>query len=200
VWCIAACALAPIVVIVAIGVLAAPYLRRAREAGREYTRYQGCIDNAKQMAQGAQMYAQDYDDHLPAATAWMDAEAPYVDRSGTKDRPAFRCPTVANADPKAYGYAFNSQYGGKPLAKISAPATAGIVYDSTNLARNATDAVKSLPSPGRHLARARRFRSVHVDVMGYADGHVKPVTDKGQTAQLSSGGSRNSSAGSNSGQ
>jgi len=200
VWCIAACALVPIVAIVALAVIAAPYLRRARDAGREYVRYQGCVDNAKQIAQGAQMYAQDYDDHLPAAAAWMDAEAPYVDKSGTKDRPAFRCPTAVKQNAAAYGYAFNSLYAGKPLSKIAAPSSAGIVFDSTNVARNASDAMKSLPSPGRHQARLRRFRTVRVDVMSYADGHVKAVDEQGRSARVPGGGTPGSAPGSQPGQ
>jgi len=66
-----------LVVIAIIAILAAilfPVFARAREAARKAT----CLSNLKQIALAALMYAQDYDEVLPAAscTGWMSSAHP----------------------------------------------------------------------------------------------------------------------------
>lgn len=185
VWGLGACACLPIAGIVALGMLAAPQLKRIREANRDAGRTRTCLANVRQSAIAMQTYAQDYDDRLPPAASWMDASAAYAEQSGSKDKTVFHCPAAQVKDPSAYGYAFNTKFALKPISKITNPAVAPLLYDSTNLARNASDAVTSLPSPGRH--RSRRFRPGGpgpFNIMGYADGHAKSVSDTGKTLNM----------------
>ncbi len=185
VWGIGACACLPIAAVVALGLLAAPALKGIKESNRDAGRIKTCLANVKQTSASMLMYAQDYDDHLPPAATWMDATSTYADNGGTKEKQVFRCPTVLVANPAGFGYAYNTKLAGRPLAKIANTAQSQTLYDSTNLERNASDAVTSLPSPGRH--RGRRFpprRNSGFNIMGYADGHAKAVSDKGKAVTV----------------
>ena len=144
-----------------------PVFAQAREKARSIS----CLSNIKQMSVGAWMYAQDYDNTLPPGARWMDAMRP----SYIKNEAVYRCPSVrgGSASPAAssFGYAFNSRVSQKQVKKIASPATTPLVYDSTNLSRNATDPVASLPAdPPRH-ARGNNI--------GYVDGHAKWRTPAG---------------------
>jgi hypothetical protein len=120
------------------------------------------------------MYTQDYDQRFPQSVDWMDSTYPYG-----KNQSLFQCPTVKAKSPTANGYAFNSRLAGKTVKEISTPALTGMIYDSSNLSRNASDPLTSLPDPARHLYRdpsaGRRRRDQHVNMMGYADGHVQAI-------------------------
>jgi hypothetical protein len=181
IWGLGACACLPIIAIFALGLVATPFLRRLKDAQREAGRTSICLTNIKQMAQGMQMYAQDYDDRFPVASSWMDGAASYAENGGTKDKAIFQCPTVKVVQPNDFGYAFNSKLAGKPQSKITAQAVTQLVYDSSKLGRNASDAVTSLPSPARHRTRGMRRNPGRVNIMGYADGHAKAVSEKGRT-------------------
>jgi hypothetical protein len=135
------------------------------------------------MSKAMQMYAQDYDDHLPVAANWMDGVTPYAASSGSQED-VLRCPTVKATSPKGYGYAFNSTLSGKRFSKITASALTPIVYDSTNLAKNANDPQTSLPSPPRHRARRMRPGGGQLNIMGYVDGHAKAINAQGKSAQV----------------
>ena len=118
-----------------------------------------CLKSLKGTLIGLLVYASDADDRLPPGGAWMDLAKPY----GINEP---RCPSVREGD---YGYAFNARLS---LTKLKDDgATTPMVYDSTNLARNATDAFASLPIPGRHENR----EGSRLDNVGYADGHAKAV-------------------------
>lgn len=101
------------------------------------------------------MYAEDWD--LPPRENWMDAITPY-----TKNHVMEHCSEVRG--PAEYGYAYNSQLSGLDETKIADPGKLPMIYDSTNLARNASDPVASLPKPGRHEGR---------NSISYADGHAR---------------------------
>jgi len=180
-WGLGACACLPIAGVILLGIIAAPALRRIKEANREAGRSNVCLVNVKQIATSMQMYAQDYDDHLPAAANWMDASAAYSETSSGGNKAVFQCPTVQVKQPSGFGYAFNTKYAGKPFSKIAAPAVAQLVYDSSNLARNASDAVTSLPNPARHHGRRFRPGARTFNIMGYVDGHAKAVSGQGGT-------------------
>src|SRR5438067_8612508 len=77
VWGIGACACLPIVGVVALGLLAMPAIKRFKEASREAGRTNICLSNVRQCAIAMQTYAQDYDDHLPPASSWMDATSAF---------------------------------------------------------------------------------------------------------------------------
>jgi prepilin-type processing-associated H-X9-DG protein len=101
-------------------------------------------------------YANDYDEGLPLAGKWMDGVLPYA-----KDETLYHSPAVAAS---GFGYALNSQVAGQDVPKFSSPATTISVFDSTDLARNATDDVSTEPSPPRYGNR---------NTIGYLDGHVQ---------------------------
>jgi prepilin-type processing-associated H-X9-DG protein len=121
-----------------------------------------CIANVKQVAIGILMYSGDYDDLAPRRAAWMDVLMPYLKRND-----CLTCPVVAKKNVSGYGYALNSTLDRKSLYDIKKPATVPMVYDSINYARNASDALKSLPKPGRHEGK---------NVIGYVDGHAAAKT------------------------
>ncbi len=99
-----------LVVIAIIAILAAilfPVFARAREKARQTS----CLSNMKQLALGAMMYAQDYDEILPAAlsrnpvdqsTIWWHAMLqPYV-----KNTQVNICPSAMNNP--SYGWAYQT--------------------------------------------------------------------------------------------
>jgi len=178
------CACLPIAGVVLLAIIAAPALRRIREQNRDAGRMGVCVSNVRQISTALQMYAQDYNDRLPPATIWMDASAPYVDNGGGKEKVDFRCPTVHVTNPTGYGYAFNSKLSHSALSTITNPSMMRLDYDSSNLRRNANDAVTSLPNPARHHGRRFRQDSPHVNVMGFADGHAKAVNEQGRSINV----------------
>jgi type II secretory pathway pseudopilin PulG len=137
-----------------MGAILFPVFAQARERARQAS----CMSNIRQLSLAMQMYAQDYDDRLPLRARWMDSLLPY-----TKNEALLHCPSVRPGGQTSYGYAFNSPLAGKKRSKLPSPATTPVLYDSRNLARNASDPMTSLPNPPRHLG----------NVIGYADGHVR---------------------------
>jgi prepilin-type processing-associated H-X9-DG protein len=154
-WCIivpCGCSLLSIPILAAV---LFPVFATARERAREIS----CLSNVKQEGTAFLMYVQDYDERFPPAVSWMDTNMPYV-----KSEMVLHCPTVSKFSDASYGYAFSADLSRKELAKIKSPNTTVMEYDSSNLNRNATDAVTSLPSPPRHMKSNNR---------SYADGHAK---------------------------
>ncbi|MBC8064002.1 MAG: hypothetical protein H7Y17_04175 [Chlorobia bacterium] len=118
-----------------------------------------CLSNSKQIALSLIIYAADYDERLPDRDAWMDLATPY-----TKNQEIFVDPEIRVKG--QHGYAFDSRLSRKKTDQFQSPATQSMIYDSINLARNASDPFASLPNPGRHKGR---------NSIGYLDGHVKRV-------------------------
>jgi hypothetical protein len=164
--------------------IATPALKRFKEAQRESGRTNICLSNVQQISRGMAMYAQDYDDHLPVATNWMDGIAPYAESAGAKDGGVMQCPTIVVSNPKAFGYAYNSKLSGRSFTKLTGAAMTPIVYDSSNLSRNASDPQTSMPNPPRHRARRMRAGGGRLNIMGYADGHAKAINSQGKAAQV----------------
>jgi len=128
-----------------------------------------CQSNLTYAARGLRMYADDWDDTLPAATVWTRNVLPYV-----SDQRQLHCPAVIGPDQSSrYGYALSPDVAGKPRSAVSDTARTPMVYDSTDLKANASDPVTSLPQPGRHLARAPSGGPLDPADFGAAvDGHV----------------------------
>jgi len=104
------------------------------------------------------MYSTDNDGKPPPRDFWMDAIWDY-----TKNKQILHCDLVKGQG--LYGYALNARV--KTLgSNLPSPETTPLVYDSVNLARNASDLVNSLPKPGRHDG---------VNHVVYADGHVRTL-------------------------
>lgn len=136
------------------------------EETKEQTKRWVCLSNVKQRSLALIMYAEDANERFPGRVRWMDATAVYlrpsssVDKSGDRDRD-LRCPSVFR---RGYGYAFDAVLSEKKSP--AQPEAVPLVYDSSNLARNASDGVTSLPRPARHDGK---------DNVAYADGHAKTV-------------------------
>lgn len=147
--------------IVLIGIVAGLFVAAWSASGRPVhaVRAVACMSNLKLMAAAAQAYADDHDGRLPADARWMDAILPYG-----RYPALLRCPEITRQD--QYGYAFNSNLAQAVSAKIPSPDKTPLFYDSTNLGRNASDPVSSLPRKPRHGARNR---------LVYVDGHTKSV-------------------------
>ena len=152
VWPIACCGCAvfPVMILAAV---VFPIFAQAREKARMTS----CVSNEKQMALSIMMYSQDYDEKFPPAKMWVDVTMPY-----TKNEDLYRCPSVTRGLDK-YGYAFNVTLDMLPMDKVQEPRRQRMLFDSTNLSKNATDSGVSLPTPGRHLQG---------NVTAYADGHA----------------------------
>lgn len=154
-WVLIGCV--PVFLIFFIAIVAAilfPVFAKAREKARSVS----CMSNEKMMSLGLAQYAQDSDEIFPAAASWMDKTAVYV-----RNDSAYHCPSASQRDPNKYGYAFNSQLDKRSLATINSPNVTETIYDSTNLARDASDPVASLPTPTRHDG---------YNNIAYVDGHV----------------------------
>ena len=122
-----------------------------------------CISNVKRTGLSLIIYSTDFDDRFPLRDFWMDASTSY------RANPSIlHCPRVVNERESRglYGYAFNRVLS---AAKIPFdPGPVPLVFDSVNLARNASSSLDSLPNPGRH--------SGNMNVVGYADGSAKTTT------------------------
>jgi hypothetical protein len=129
-------------------------------SSKEQAKRSSCLSNVKMQAAALQIYAADYDERLPNRDSWMDAITPY---GKFKTYPV--CYEVSKLKhPQYIGYCFNRQ-----LSNSEFPAdlqTTPLVFESTNMARNASGGLESLPVPGRH------FGSNNV---AYADGYAKSV-------------------------
>lgn len=146
-------------VVVVLAAVLFPVFAKAKEGGK-----QPCLGNIKRSAAGLIVYSADYDDRLPSRDRWMDGAFLYEGKEEL-----LHCPTVAKQNPAQYGYAFNSRLS---FQKIPKDANAvPMIYDSINLARNASDPVTSLPVPGRHNWDTANY-------MAYADGHAQILTRK----------------------
>lgn len=107
-----------------------------------------CLSKGKQMGRAGLMYAADWDERLMDRDEWMDAVLPYH-----KNPAIEHCPAMRNDDPSAsrlYGFAFNSLLSRKETRTYPDPMTVPMIYDSINLARNASDPFISFAQPGRH--------------------------------------------------
>src|SRR5262249_17251618 len=91
-----------------------------------------CLSHIKQAGLGLLMYASDYDDRLPRAAEWMDADDPYV-----RNKDLFRCPNLKPRKSTDFGYAFNSLFATRAISDIKEPAKAILLYDSNDLCWNA---------------------------------------------------------------
>lgn len=155
------CCLSTVATILIVGGGCAILLDPGGES-REKARDTNCLSNVKQMAIGLIMYAQDYDDQLPAAAEWMDATLPYG-----KDDAVYHCPSVSRGNASIYGYACSNRLSRKKLIDVAAPAWTPTLYDSNNLDRNACDPFAKSSNPPRHDGRNN---------VGFLDGHAKPLT------------------------
>ncbi|CCW34573.1 hypothetical protein CTKA_00407 [Chthonomonas calidirosea] len=132
---------------------------------------ESCPDHLRALWNAFNLYAQDWD-ALPPAAGWMDNQEIVSKVPHNAD---FHCPAVSNGHDDRYGYAYNEEIAGQSLGQktslkqLSNAANTPLIYDSTDLAKNATDRFTSLPKPGRHNG---------IDYVLYLDGHVGAVKPK----------------------
>ena len=124
-----------------------PVFGRAREKARQTS----CLSNEKQISLGILMYAQDYDEYLPAAATYEMQIDPY-----TKNQMLFIRPST-QIQPGSYEY--NSHLDGMYVRDLSRPAQTPILWDRDV-------AIGSGPHNGGGN-------------VGFTDGHCKWHTDSG---------------------
>ncbi|MGC4047055.1 MAG: DUF1559 domain-containing protein [Armatimonas sp.] len=118
-WGLIGCAVISPLLLLILAAITFPVFAQAREKARQTS----CLSNCKQMALGAMMYMQDYDEVMPPKGAkWMDLSEPY-----TKSPQVYRCPSYGS---NPYGYAMNSEPLGKKLEKIKDMETLYLIFDS----------------------------------------------------------------------
>lgn len=182
-----------LVVIAIIAILAAilfPVFARAREKARQTS----CLANVKQITLGMLMYAQDYDERLPAGryVSWASG-GPYgnhmlVLQPYVKNLQLFVCPSVDGwslgpmismpANTTFYGsYGWNHLIGGK-MANIIAPSEMLYTFDCRNCWVDYNGAIWDRVSGrgiGAYYGDTNLPTAWHNDGLncGYVDGHGK---------------------------
>lgn len=131
-----------------------------------YAKKTMCLSNLKRLSVSTIIYAADYNELLPNRDTWLDDIYPYI-----KTQDKLICPIVnQERNPQLYGYAFNGRLSSaKSPAK---PEAVPLIFESINLAKNASGDLDSLPSPGRHPHYTSKNGANNI---GYADGHAKSV-------------------------
>jgi len=145
-----------LVVIAIIAILAAilfPVFAKAREKARQNS----CMNNARQLVLGIQMYAQDNDSLYPEKTAvWAAINFPPG---------SLICPTYGKRFRNGYGYCSAVSEKSVSDPSLGQPQSIGLVADSTN-----TDHI---------ITRLADYALRHSGkcVVGYADGHVEATAN-----------------------
>jgi prepilin-type N-terminal cleavage/methylation domain-containing protein/prepilin-type processing-associated H-X9-DG protein len=109
-----------LVVIAIIAILAAilfPVFAKAREKARQTQ----CLNNQRQIATAATMYAQDHDEMYPTAETFWGALG--------LDKGVLMCPTKGTKTANAYFYNGGSHLSGAALGEVATPAAAMLVCD-----------------------------------------------------------------------
>lgn len=152
-----------------IGILLAGVLHPLRQIGQSVT----CQSNLHLLTRAVRIYSVDYSERLPPADRWMDRIAAY----NTQER-RLHCPALSKPGEDRFGYAMNSTVAGKQQADFDAPEKTPLLYDSTNPTRSASDALTSLPKPGRHQMREGREGPMRQgNNVGYLDGSARFLVD-----------------------
>lgn len=120
-----------------------------------------CLTNVKLNATAMLIYQSDWDDRFPLRDSWQDAVHAY-----SKTDRYDRCPALQLEKPnlQVFGFAFNKDLAAQrtPMNPQAFP----LVFDSINLARNASGTISSLPQPGRHKG---------MNHIAYADGSAEAI-------------------------
>jgi len=110
-----------------IGCLAIPFLAAAVlfpvfSQAKQAAVKTACLSNVKQLSLATIIYASDYDDRLPAASAWESKTYPYC-----KSKELYTCPEVKK-EGKEHGFAFRKALSGKSMVAIEAPVAEAITF------------------------------------------------------------------------
>jgi prepilin-type processing-associated H-X9-DG protein len=116
------------------------------------------MNNMKQLALAARIYATDNKDHLPEAANWCDAILP----SAGSDR-IFHCPSDRSG--QRCDYAFNARLSGAETASVT-PAT--VLFFEADGGWNVS---------GDQTLMLQRPRHGRMVVLAFVDGHVEQVSE-----------------------
>jgi prepilin-type processing-associated H-X9-DG protein len=145
---------AVLVLLAFVGALLYPVFASSREARKSV-----CLSHLKQLATASIIYQADHNELFPLRDSWMDSTFPYRKRDDM-----LHCPLLQEESKNdgIYGYCFKSELAGAETP--AKPEEEVLIFESINLARNASGALSSMPSPGRH--NGGNYRA-------FADGHAK---------------------------
>jgi len=130
-------------------------VRKFAESEQRKAEQAACLDNLKQIALAAAMFAADHGNALPDADKWVDELAPYA-----KNEQIFRCPAAPNLE---YGYAMSRALSGQWQDRILQPAVQVAFFETDLGTRNAAGGAEAVCKPGRHNG-GNNF--------AFADGHA----------------------------
>lgn len=131
-----------------------PAFARMREKAQQAT----CLNNLKQLAQAALMYAQEHGDKLPPA-GWVAELEPFHQNAAI-----LRCPAQPNLQ---VAYAMNARLLGAALERIARPAETVLFFEINREVPQPTGGPELVPAGGTHDGR--------ISVV-YVDGHCQLQT------------------------
>lgn len=134
--------------------------------------YTSCLVNTRSITTAIMMYQMDYNDYNPSAVNWSEAISPYLRSSDV-----FHCPAT---DTKEQCYAMNKVFCGKKIDYTYDLSSVILIFES-KAGHNQSGGPELLPSTPRHFESIKRpgtdeEESVGVYNVGFADGHVRPLT------------------------
>jgi len=150
-----------LVVIAIIAILAAilfPVFAKAREKARQTS----CLNNQKQIATAAMMYAQDHDEMLPDAGSFWGAV--------NLDKGVLKCPTASRL---TNGYVFNGALSGVALGEVKTPETKIVTGDGAFTGSAATAAINEMFANVAYKVEHYQMRHSSKCIYSYLDGHVE---------------------------
>lgn len=108
-----------------------PVLSQARLAAQETA----SLSNVKQLNLALQLYAGEWDDHLPRADNWCKAISQGLDNK------AFHDPSLGTYQERPYGYALNEAAPGISLSSLTEPERAVLIFTSIPRKENAVGTI-----------------------------------------------------------
>ena len=128
----------------------------AMAQAREKSQTSACSSNLKQIALGAMMYSQDYDETLPGAAGWDKQLNPYL-----KNKDVLHDPSD---EARGISYAMNRRLSAVKMSRIAHPEKTILFYEIA--ARTGSPNGVGQDQAVRHKGGSN---------VAYADGHVKRV-------------------------
>ncbi len=126
-----------------------------------------CLSHVKELTQASNLYAEDSDGRLPPAAGWADNLVHWsAEEAHGYGCPAMKWPGEEQDRPPFYGYAMNRFLSAAQTKTLVEPEKMHLIYDSSNLARNANEYLPAFPQPPRHHGAI---------VIAFADGHAKAL-------------------------
>jgi hypothetical protein len=136
------------------------------EGAREEQVASRCMDRLRRLGQAFGQYAADHDGMYPPSNLWVDDLVRYAAKKDPNEQSesVFRCPAISAKRTGEYGYAMNDALSSRKQSESNQP----LVFDSSEMHRNAHSNPSSLPNPPRH-------RSGSVNFAVFEDGQVRPA-------------------------